>query len=430
MADLGIAHLAVRQADVAGPRCAGSACGQVAHSRSKVGVRAWRTALSAASSRQPQPSRITSITGRRFCSSCCIGPCGPSAHWDSERIEPVLRDRRERISRTAATRVAAGHAATLPASQPSMARLRRDAPVIAGESPDLPSTRWHGTTNDDRVLADRGADRARGLRRCRSCRRCPNRWWRWPIGMLQQRLPHPHLEVGADQHDAQRPVRPPQLRIEDARARAARCALCPRHSSPSASGRACRRASPAPRRDRRTRGRRARAASPSPARCRTARDGSRRRCVRPSPPDFHSPGDIASWVTNRSCSRPGPGQADLVGGVEHARRIAQQLARAVERDRLQEGFRRQPGPAAEQVVQFGRRDADGVRDLPRSRAARASARRCRRWRGARRRSRRRRWRAASRSGMRSGESMAVSIICSRSRSWRPHPPDSCSRLLV
>src|SRR5437870_8346868 len=28
--------------------------------------------------------------------------------------------------------------------------------------------------------------------------------------------------------------------------------------------------------------------------------------VRPSPPDFHSPGDIASWVTNRSCSRPGP----------------------------------------------------------------------------------------------------------------------------
>src|SRR5712672_3557055 len=26
----------------------------------------------------------------------------------------------------------------------------------------------------------------------------------------------------------------------------------------------------------------------------------------PAPPFFHSPGDIASWVTNRSCSRPGP----------------------------------------------------------------------------------------------------------------------------
>ena len=31
--------------------------------------------------------------------------------------------------------------------------------------------------------------------------------------------------------------------------------------------------------------------------------------------------------------------------------------RAVERQGLQEGFGRQPGPAAEQVVQFGRRDA-------------------------------------------------------------------------
>ncbi len=28
--------------------------------------------------------------------------------------------------------------------------------------------------------------------------------------------------------------------------------------------------------------------------------------VSPSPPAFHSPGDIASWVTNKSCSRPGP----------------------------------------------------------------------------------------------------------------------------
>ena len=41
--------------------------GQVAHRRSKLGVRAWRTALSAASSRQPQPSNTTSITGRRCC---------------------------------------------------------------------------------------------------------------------------------------------------------------------------------------------------------------------------------------------------------------------------------------------------------------------------------------------------------------------------
>ena len=59
----------------------------------------------------------------------------------------------------------------------------------------------------------------------------------------------------------------------------------------------------------------------------------------------------------------GAGQADLVGGVEHARGIAQQIARAVERQRLQERLRRQPGPAAEQVMQFGRRDAGGFGDL-------------------------------------------------------------------
>jgi hypothetical protein len=44
-----------------------NACGQLAHRRSKLGVRAWRIALSAASSRQPHPSRTTSMTGRRFC---------------------------------------------------------------------------------------------------------------------------------------------------------------------------------------------------------------------------------------------------------------------------------------------------------------------------------------------------------------------------
>ena len=58
----------------------------------------------------------------------------------------------------------------------------------------------------------------------------------------------------------------------------------------------------------------------------------------------------------------GAGQADFVGGVEHARGVAQQLPRAVERERLQERLRRQPGPAAEQVMQFGRRDAGGLGD--------------------------------------------------------------------
>ena len=58
----------------------------------------------------------------------------------------------------------------------------------------------------------------------------------------------------------------------------------------------------------------------------------------------------------------GAGQADFVGGVEHACGIAQQLPRAVERQRLQERLRRQPGPAPEQMVQFGRRHAGGFGD--------------------------------------------------------------------
>ena len=66
VADLGVAHLAVGQADVAaGGVQEGVRAGlpQLV----KVGVRAWRTALSAASSRQPKPSRMTSMTGRIGC---------------------------------------------------------------------------------------------------------------------------------------------------------------------------------------------------------------------------------------------------------------------------------------------------------------------------------------------------------------------------
>ena len=58
----------------------------------------------------------------------------------------------------------------------------------------------------------------------------------------------------------------------------------------------------------------------------------------------------------------GTGQADLVSGVEHACRIAQQLPRPVERQRLQKCLRREPRPAAEQVMQLGRRDAGGLGD--------------------------------------------------------------------
>ena len=139
--------------------------------------------------------------------------------------------------------------------------LAGQAPVIAGELAALAEHAVARHHEGERVLADRGADRARGLRRADLARDVR-------IGRgaahrdLQQRLPDPHLEIGADQHDAQRPVGAPQRRDRRCGAPAARCARCPRHSAPSASGCACRRAPPSPRRHRRRRGRRARARSP------------------------------------------------------------------------------------------------------------------------------------------------------------------------
>src|SRR5262249_62045966 len=46
----------------------------------------------------------------------------------------------------------------------------------------------------------------------------------------------------------------------------------------------------------------------------------------------------------------GAGEADLVARVEHARGVAQQLARMVERQRLYERLACQPAPAAEPMI--------------------------------------------------------------------------------
>ena len=61
------------------PEVCSSACGHVAQRRSKVGVLACRTALSARSSRQPQPSRMTSMTGR------CVGISASFADYSGVR---------------------------------------------------------------------------------------------------------------------------------------------------------------------------------------------------------------------------------------------------------------------------------------------------------------------------------------------------------
>ena len=58
--------------------------------------------------------------------------------------------------------------------------LAGEAPVIAGDGAALAEhamTRHH---ERQRILADRGADRARGCRAARSSPRCRNRWWPSP----------------------------------------------------------------------------------------------------------------------------------------------------------------------------------------------------------------------------------------------------------
>ena len=64
MSDLGIAHLPLGQADIGAEGPSAAPGGGRASAASKTGVWACWTALSATSSRRPQPSRITSITGR------------------------------------------------------------------------------------------------------------------------------------------------------------------------------------------------------------------------------------------------------------------------------------------------------------------------------------------------------------------------------
>ena len=212
----------------------------------------------------------------------------------------------------------------------------------------------------DRVLADRGADRARRLR-------IADLGGDVGIGDElahrdgQQLLPHPHLEIGADQHHAQRLLGPPQRRVEDAaRGRRGRGEVldifCPR---PARAHVAQRRALLA--------GVGEREAGEAARRRHHQRGAERRRMKAVGDGEAFAAGLPFArrhrFVGDEQIVQPaGAGQADLVGGVEHACRGTQQVARVAQRERLQEGLRRQPAPAAEQMMQVGRRDAGGVGD--------------------------------------------------------------------
>ena len=95
------------------------------------------------------------------------------------------------------------------------AALARKTPVIAGEVAALAEHAMARHHERQRVLADRRADRARGLG-CADFRGEVGVGGRAAEGHGQKRLPHPHLEVGADEHDTQRVVGPPGARLENA----------------------------------------------------------------------------------------------------------------------------------------------------------------------------------------------------------------------
>ncbi len=238
--------------------------------------------------------------------------------------------------------------------------LAGDAPVIAGDVAGFADHAVARHHERDRVLADRGADSAR-------CRRLFELAGDVRIGNelahrdFQKRVPDPHFPVGADQDDAQRLLALPLFRIEDApcNRRCARAVFHIGRARPAAFhvGQCCTllavigegeagQAAPGCHHQRAAERRRMKAEVNGQAFAAGFPLAGRHRLV----------GDEQVVQTARA------GQADFVGGVEHARRVAQQLPCAVERQRLQKRLRRQPGPAAEQVMQFGRCDAGGFGD--------------------------------------------------------------------
>ena len=87
--------------------------------------------------------------------------------------------------------------------------------MIAGEFAALADHAMAGDHERHRVLADCGADRTRRLRRFELARDI-GIGGEAPHWNLEERFPHPHLEIRADKHHAQRLVLPPALGLAEA----------------------------------------------------------------------------------------------------------------------------------------------------------------------------------------------------------------------
>src|SRR4029450_7433261 len=151
--------------------------------------------------------------------------------------------------------------------------------------------------------------------------------------------------------------------------------------------------------------------------------------VSPWPPDFHSPGDIAWCVTKRSCSRPGPDRptsnaaSSTLAESRNSRRACSSVSAcrkalgviaAQRRNRWCNSFALTPAAAAIASISGCARQCSETN---------AMARRTTAWSAPARLS-------GSQSSIRSGESMAISIVCSLSKTEADgRPPDFCRYLI-
>ncbi len=230
--------------------------------------------------------------------------------------------------------------------------------MVAGERSRAPQHAMTGHDERDRILAHRGADGARG------------RWLADSAGDVriggraahrhaEQRLPDPKLEIRADQDDAQRRVGSPERGIEGAaRIRGGQALVL---DEPGAR--------PAPRHV----GARG-LAIPVVDETETRHAARRRdhdRLAEGRGMEAVSERQIVAPIVARSQRLVGDeqvmqparaGKADVIGRVEHARRVAQEFPRALDGDGLQERLRRQPRPALENVLEVRSRKADMVGD--------------------------------------------------------------------
>ena len=149
-----------------GRRCAGRHAGSSPRAGRNVGVFAWRTALSAASSRQPQPSRMTSMTGlalqlRHPSASETTSPVRSAAADRGQAFRGVLRAcgrARGRRRRRSACRPTAGCA--------DAAACREQSARAAGEQ--RPAAVQHSREHQERC-AEQGDLRPSGRSMLTNC---------------------------------------------------------------------------------------------------------------------------------------------------------------------------------------------------------------------------------------------------------------------